>query len=230
MYFVIKINKHPEQFNPIIEKKVRFSDKLDYYNILSENDSIASFNNNDVLSSTLMNDNNTIPTSINDNNNGISNTPLLENNTNITDPKGISFYSNTWYGNYYLENSNDTELKNIYNKEVSDFDTDTKNKKKTSNKINLNPIPDDEKKIDLELTKSNTTIKDVYNSYTNNFKDYDKKKIIDTERKILNGASNLTYFSPDTWIYENENVINGGYISNGLTGYDEMSLNDTAIF
>ena len=50
--------------------------------------------------------------------------------------KSPSFYSNTWYGNYYLENGNNTELKSIYD---------------TNNEMNLNPRPEDEKNIDFKL-------------------------------------------------------------------------------
>lgn len=75
--------------------------------------------------------------------------------------KSPSFYSNTWYGNYYLEKGNDTELKSIYD---------------TNNEMNLNPRPEDEKNIDFKLMNSSNKIKDIYNSYANNYKDYEKKK------------------------------------------------------
>lgn len=130
--------------------------------------------------------------------------------------KSSSFYSNTWYGNYYLEDANDKELKNIY---------------KTNNDMNLNPRPEDEKNIDFKLMNSSNKIKDIYNSYTNNYKDYEKKKIINNNQdKILDGASDLSYYVPDTWIYENENIINGGNIQDGLTGYDDMAVVNTSIY
>lgn len=130
--------------------------------------------------------------------------------------KSPSFYSKSWYGNYYLENTNDTELKSIYD---------------TNNEMNLNPRPEDEKNIDFKLMNSSNKIQDIYNSYTNNYKDYEKKKIINNNQdKILDGASDLSYYVPDTWIYENENIINGGNIQDGLTGYDDMAVINTSIY
>ena len=130
--------------------------------------------------------------------------------------KSPSFYSNTWYGNYYLEKGNDTELKSIYD---------------TNNEMNLNPRPEDEKNIDFKLMNSSNKIKDIYNSYANNYKDYEKKKIINNNQdKILDGASDLSYYVPDTWIYENENIINGGNIQDELTGYDDMAIVNTSIY
>lgn len=130
--------------------------------------------------------------------------------------KSPSFYSNTWYGNYYLENGNNTELKSIYD---------------TNNEMNLNPRPEDEKNIDFKLMNTSNKIKDIYNSYANNYKDYEKKKIINNNQdKILDGAADLSYYVPDTWIYENENIINGGNIQDGLTGYDDMAIVNTSIY
>jgi len=194
MYFIIKSNKNEyfeikSTIEPIIEpiekNKVKFSDKIDYY---EEIDVLHNVKNKDI--------------SNNVKNNNISGAP--------------SFYSKSWNGNYYLEHPNE-ELKKLY--------IDNTN-------MNINPKPEEEKEIDLNLLKTSNKIKDIYNSYTDNYKDYEKKKLINSEEdnKILDGASNLSYFSQDRWIYENENIINGGLIDNDLTGYDEVFLSNNAIF
>jgi hypothetical protein len=197
IYFIIKLNKNEhsseniENIKNIIEpikntKHVRFSDKLDYYEEKNELQHISNI------------------------------LPPLKVIEEDKSSKSPSFYSNTWYGNYYLENTNNTELKSIYD---------------TNNEMNLNPRLEDEKNIDFKLMNSSNKIKDIYNSYANNYKDYEKKKIINNNQdKILDGASDLSYYVPDTWIYENENIINGGNIQDGLTGYDDMAVVNTSIY
>jgi hypothetical protein len=132
----------------------------------------------------------------------------INNNSNLP-----SFYSSTWYGNYYLEDSKNKNLKRFYNE---------------NDNYQLNPKPEDEKKFNPDINVDK--IKDIYDNNTNNYKDFEKKKLVNYQDKILDGASNLSYYIPDTWIYENENIINGGNISYGLTGYDEMALNNTALY
>ena len=148
--------------------------------------------------------------------NNVKNKDISNNVKNNNISGAPSFYSKSWNGNYYLEHPNG-ELKKL--------DIDNTN-------MNINPKPEEDKEIDLNLLKTSNKIKDIYNSYADNYKDYEKKNLINSEEdnKILDGASNLSYFSQDTWIYENENIINGGLIDNDLTGYDEVSLSNNAIF
>jgi hypothetical protein len=125
-----------------------------------------------------------------------------------------SFYTNSWNGNYYLEKNNDTELKNIY----------------PNNNLDINPKKKEENIINFNSINKNDKIKDVYDNLICNYKKYDKKKIINTESSIIKGGSNLSYYSPNTWIYENEDINNGGLIHNNLMAYDSMANTDTAIF
>jgi hypothetical protein len=129
----------------------------------------------------------------------------------------ISFYSKSWYSNNYLENSHDKNLKNIYDQNKN---------------IKLNPIPEDEKSINNIKIESNQKIKDIYDKYVDNFNDYEKKKLDNSldDGKIMEGASKLSYYTSDLWNYENENIMNGGNISNNLTAYDSISLTNTALF
>ena len=209
MYFIIKSNKN-ENFveiksiiEPIEKNKVKFSDKIDYY---EEIDILHNVKNKDISNNVK---NNNISNNVKNNN--------ISNNVKNNNISGApSFYSKSWNGNYYLEHPNG-ELKKL--------DIDNTN-------MNINPKPEEDKEIDLNLLKTSNKIKDIYNSYADNYKDYEKKNLINSEEdnKILDGASNLSYFSQDTWIYENENIINGGLIDNDLTGYDEVSLSNNAIF
>ena len=132
------------------------------------------------------------------------------------------FYSATWYPSTYLSSSlekKNNNLKNIY---------------EITNDMNLNPKMEDEKEIDFQNI-SNDKIKDIYDGLTDNFKNYEKKKEIkghdgQDQDNIRKGASELSYYVPDNWIYENEEIINGGLIIDGLTGYDALSITETAIY
>ncbi len=68
------------------------------------------------------------------------------------------------------------------------------------------------------------TLKEVYdNSFVDFKKTAPKKKMIgDSSEQIYSqtGASNLSFISPDSWIYENEKAENGGQILKGLYASD----------
>jgi hypothetical protein len=184
LYFIIKtINLETFNYNDKIlnkKKKVSFSDKLDYTEYDNQDDDNNGDNNNDNFNN-------------------------IKSNNNTFKKNIPSFYTNSYYGSYYIENPNDNELKNIYN-----------------NDLHINPIPDDEKKMDLSLLNTNNKIRDIYDEYTNNFKDYDKKKLINnSQSNILEGGSNVSFYTNDMWTYENENIINGGLISDKLMPYDD---------
>jgi hypothetical protein len=51
----------------------------------------------------------------------------------------------------------------------------------------------------------------------------------ETDDVIMQGGSNLEYFTADTWTYVNENQSNGGVIFDDVYGNDPMS-NNVAVF
>ena len=100
------------------------------------------------------------------------------------------------------------------------------NKEKT---LNMGGIADPDDFIDGR----GKTLQEVYD---NSFVDF--KKLVPKE-KILNGepntnfmqaASSLYYLTPDTWVYENEKVENGGQSSDGVFASDPSTLGTEAMF
>ena len=141
----------------------------------------------------------------------IFNYDIEDNNTNNINK--MSFYSNTWYGNNYFD-KNDNKIKNLY----------------PNNYIDINPKINNEETIDYKNFNKTDKIKDVYDKLVYNYKNYDKKKIIDINDTISSSVSNVAYYNPNTWIYENENINNGGFISDNLTAYDNMTEMNVGIF
>jgi hypothetical protein len=84
---------------------------------------------------------------------------------------------------------------------------------------------------------SGMTLKEIYD---NSFIDYKKivpnKKMIETDPTKLNtqiAGSNLSFISPDTWIYEQEKPENGGKIPGlygEVYGHDPLLENGNALF
>ncbi len=78
------------------------------------------------------------------------------------------------------------------------------------------------------------TLKEVYdNSFVDFKKLAPKKKVIgDSSEQTYSqsGASNLSFITPDSWIYDNEKAENGGQILNGLYASDPLTNNSVAIF
>ena len=77
------------------------------------------------------------------------------------------------------------------------------------------------------------TLKEVYDSSFVDFKELIPKKNkvdIPENSAYLNGASNLNFITPDTWVYENEKPENGGQILNGLYASDPSVFSSNALF
>ena len=81
---------------------------------------------------------------------------------------------------------------------------------------------------------SGTKIKDVFDNYFVNYKKMtpkkEKKKVRFEDMNEADGASSLSFFTPDTWTYENEKPENGGMITNGLYAADMNNMDPVAIF
>jgi hypothetical protein len=76
------------------------------------------------------------------------------------------------------------------------------------------------------------TLQEVYDKSFVDYKDMipnkSKREIEADQMNTQEGGSNLSFISPDTWIYEQEKPENGGIIANGLTAFDPLSFNSTA--
>lgn len=89
--------------------------------------------------------------------------------------------------------------------------------------------------VDVKSFKENMgrTVKEVYdNSFIDYKKLMPKKSKIDIENELtyLDASSDLTFITPDTWIYENEKPENGGEILSGLYGNDPSVIDSVARF
>jgi len=89
--------------------------------------------------------------------------------------------------------------------------------------------------VDIKSFKEDMgrTVKEVYdNSFVDYKKLIPKKNKVDVENELtyLNGSSDLTFITPDTWIYENEKPENGGEILEGLYGNDPSVIDSVARF
>lgn len=85
---------------------------------------------------------------------------------------------------------------------------------------------------ELKPEDKGKTIKEIYDNSLIDYKKLGpkKNKITDeTSDIVMPGGSNLTYFSADTWTYENENDINGGLLYDNVYGDDPMS-NTVSVF
>jgi hypothetical protein len=142
---------------------------------------------------------------------------------------------NTWYPNTWIEKI-DENNQTIYNsRENITGQKDQYVEAKALNSylfdpqrnINIGGVvnPDDE--------SVSLAIKDVYDK---SFIDYKKlannKKMIEIEpdNNIIKAASNLNYFSNDTWVYQNEKPENGGIIYDGISASDPASIGTVAQF
>jgi hypothetical protein len=67
------------------------------------------------------------------------------------------------------------------------------------------------------------TLQEIYdNSFVDFKKMVPKKTVIKTDEEMItnNAGSNLSFVSPDNWVYENEKPENGGTFNNGLMADD----------
>ena len=85
-------------------------------------------------------------------------------------------------------------------------------------------------RISNEDLDNNKTIKEIYEDSFVDFKKLIPKKnmIKSNEDTLLEGGSNLSFFTNDTWVYDNEKPENGGSINKGLYAADMEKAN--AIF
>ena len=142
----------------------------------------------------------------------------------------------TWYPNTWIERI-DENGKPIYNSR--------ENFTKESTEIILDNNPISSSSYDFNKMKtenasgilkpedsSGKTIKEIYDNSIVDYKKLGpiKNRVTDeTSDIIMPGGSNLTYFTPDVWTYDNENHENGGLIYNDVYANDPMS-NNTSVY
>lgn len=139
---------------------------------------------------------------------------------------------NTWYPNTYIEKL-DKNGKPIWNSR-----SNTTGKKDTFVQEHIRKTFEfnEPKSIHMDGTIApeavGTKISDVFDNYFVNYKKLtpQKEMIRKDNEAVTEGASNLSFFSPDTWVYENEKPENGGMIVNGLYAVDVNNLDPVAIF
>ena len=104
-----------------------------------------------------------------------------------------------------FKNGSGMTLKEIYDNSFVDY------KKMVPNK----------KMIEIDPTKLNTQNAGSYSKKSLDFSEYL------AEEKVLtfSSGSNLSFISPDTWIYEQEKPENGGKFENGLMANDPLASN-----
>ena len=140
---------------------------------------------------------------------------------------------NTRYINNWIE-KNDKDGNPIYNSYANmtgNTDTFIDSKARLSHDFNKLKITN----MDAPISPSNehNTIKDIYD---NSFVDYKKliprKKVIDSKpnNTFLEGASNLSFITPDAWVYGNEKPENGGKIDDGFYASDPSVNGSSALY
>lgn len=144
----------------------------------------------------------------------------------------------TWYPNTWIEriDENDEPVYGSREKQTANIENFIESKARFSYEFNsprslqMDGIADPDDFIDGK----GRTLKEVYD---NSFVDFKKmipnKKVIgDSSEQTYSqsGASNLSFITPDSWIYENEKAENGGQILKGFYASDPLTNSSVAIF
>lgn len=144
----------------------------------------------------------------------------------------------TWYPNTWIEkiDENGEPVYNSREKQTGNVEKFIESKTRFTYEFNsprsvqMDGIADPNDFIDGK----GRTLKEVYdNSFVDFKKLANKKNMIGESSKQTysqSGASNLSFISPDSWVYENENAENGGQILKGLYASDPLTNDSVAIF
>jgi len=140
---------------------------------------------------------------------------------------------NTWYSNTYIEKIGEDGKPIWGSREKETGKKDMFVQEHTRMTYDFN----EPKSIHMDGVVSSdavgTKISDVYDNYFVDFKKLTPPKKLKTDTIDMmktEGASNLDFFAPDTWSYDNEKLENGGMISNGLYASDPTMMNPVASF
>jgi len=144
----------------------------------------------------------------------------------------------TWYPNTWIEriDENGQPVYGSREKETGNVENFIESKARFTYEFNsprsvqMDGIADPE---DFKDGKGRT-LKEVYDNSFVDFKKLVPKKEVVGDSSVQtysqSGASNLSFISPDTWIYENEKAENGGQILKGLYASDPLTMDSVAIF
>jgi hypothetical protein len=144
----------------------------------------------------------------------------------------------TWYPNTWIEkiDENGQPVYGSREKETGNVENFIESKARFSYEFNsprsvqMDGIADPDDFIDGQ----GRTLKEVYDNSFVDFKKLVPKKEVVGDSSVQtysqSGASNLSFISPDTWIYENEKAENGGQILKGLYASDPLTMDSVAIF
>ena len=144
----------------------------------------------------------------------------------------------TWYPNTWIEriDENGNPVYGSREKETGNVENFTESKARFSYEFNspksvqMGGVADPDDFINGE----GRTLKEVYDNSFVDFKKLVPKKEVVGDSSLQtysqSGASNLSFISPDTWIYENEKAENGGQILKGLYASDPLTMDSVAIF
>jgi hypothetical protein len=140
---------------------------------------------------------------------------------------------NTWYPNTYIEklDCDGNPIWNSREKVTGQKDTFIQEHIRKTYKFNEPKSIHNDAPVVPEAA-INTKISDVYDNYFVNYKllTPEKTKIdVEEDMIITKGASNLTFYSNDTWCYKDEKLENGGMIKDGLYANDN-NFDPVAIF
>jgi len=144
----------------------------------------------------------------------------------------------TWYPNTWIEriDENGEPVYGSREKETGNVENFIESKARFTYEFNsprsvqMDGIADPDDFIDGQ----GRTLKEVYDNSFVDFKKLVPQKEVVGDSSLQtysqSGASNLSFISPDTWIYENEKAENGGQILKGLYASDPLTMDSVAIF
>ena len=144
----------------------------------------------------------------------------------------------TWYPNTWIEriDENGNPVYGSREKETVNVENFTESKARFSYEFNsprsvqMRGVADPDDFVNGE----GRTLKEVYDNSFVDFKKLVPKKEVVGDSSLQtysqSGASNLSFISPDTWIYENEKAENRGQILKGLYASDLLTMDSVAIF
>ena len=144
----------------------------------------------------------------------------------------------TWYPNTWIEriDENGNPVYGSREKETGNVENFIESKARFSYEFNsprsvqMGGVADPDDFVNGE----GRTLKEVYDNSFVDFKKLVPKKEVVGDSSLQtysqSGASNLSFISPDTWIYENEKAENGGQILKGLYASDPLTMDSVAIF
>jgi hypothetical protein len=140
---------------------------------------------------------------------------------------------NTWYSNTYIKKL-DKDGKPIWgSREQQTGVKDTFIQEHTRMTYEFNEPKSINMDGPIDPSAAGTKISDVFDNYFVNYKKLTPNKelvVEEIDSKKTNGASNLDFFAPDTWVYNDEKPENGGMIKDGLYAADMNNLNPIATF